>query len=1095
MAEAERIRVLFDNASESEKEAIVKHLFYRELESIRRKPLLDPASYGGAPKVAIYRRPDPENDNGGDEIGLRGGAGPRAPFPTPKSSSSFPASSLRTNTVRNDAYNHRLMRISTIVESVDSHDNKANDEISLRGGAKPTARPTRRSSRISLRMSRNSRSFDNAITDDEHDYGHMRIATVMETIGLADGSDDDDDGTTPFTSGPLTGMRIDVQAIRRNVGYKRPFEDQFPDELRASEIDFLATGYEFSSQEDMYQSPDWLPYLRSYYHETESPVLFSGFPLIEDVVFVKHPNYWYSGALHKKVIHNGQCYWTTIALLVYGNASLWLRVKAEHLAYAEQVLSNPKHPRHAFYKRENTILSGTRATGPAGSHAGAMNWWERLHVPGCWSNDDIITLTANLYCVFVVLYKYKSGPENPQWGKSVYDLRTFGAYNTRHIFLCYYVSFTRHTQDIIDQTLSDVQSENHYQPMVPNDYWAYEFKLPRLTLQSTSKYRLMTAEHQRTKNNGLAHHLRGPKDSLAPLLATPSFKREHLYRAVGYAAPSATSTEPVASVSDTPPRRPLPSARPLRAATASPSPQPASPVYNTPRKRKAPTVDPSEEDGGDNRSSAARKTTPRRSRSSQPPLVKRMRQQILATSTTSTPLSKVTPDPGNAVAYDGDNEPDTSGGAYYRLASRTALTRLRLKDLQRWCNHLPRGVVGKDVARWRKDDCISELMDARLMVRIIRDELQRPTLDVDAKAIFMKVLAPDESAAATPATAAASTPAAVSATASSYQGGSTYQEEDEQDGDGQDNNDTDSVAAPPKAPTPPTPPDHDSAPDLAESEPESEAAPPTPQAKPHRSPPPLRPWKTAASRSIETAPGRVLDTMDSYSTSSAASSGDSTHAPIIIDNAGSDSDATTSEDEAPLPKTTASAATEPRRTPPSPSTLAIAAAATSEAAAAAAIAANIPQKDAAPRHNPFMKSQNPFINNPFRQHPIPQLSPPAPQVQPSWEPPAPKLPASNEDGDEVYSSADESPLAMTAVAIPGLGNYRYNYGRKRMPADTRGRNSGRVVVPAKRRRSSGDEGGGGGGDRAAKRRRSIDVADVQGDKGRNARGESDDDDE
>ncbi|KAK0713692.1 hypothetical protein B0T26DRAFT_753781 [Lasiosphaeria miniovina] len=999
MAEAERIRVLFDKASESEKEAIVKYLFYRELESIRRKPLLDPASYGGARKVTIYRRPDPEDDNGGDEIGLRGSARPHAPSPTPRSSSSFPASNPPTNTVRNDAYNHRLMRISTTVESVDSHDNEADDKISLRGGAKPTAHPTRRSSRIFLRSSRDSRSFDNAITDDKHEYGHMRIATVMETIGLADGSDDEDDETPPFTSGPLTGMRIDVPAIRRNVGYKRPFEDQFSGELRASEIDFLATGYEFSSQEDMYQSPDWLPYLRSYHHETESPVLFSGFPLIEDVVFVKHPNYWYSGALHKKVIHNGQCYWTTIALLIYGNASLWLRVKAEHLSYAEQVLSNPKHPRHALYKRENTILSGTRATGPAGSHAGAMNWWERLHVPGCWSNDDIIALTADLYSVFVVLYKYKSGPENPQLGKSVYDMCTFGAYNTRHIFLCYYVSFTGHTQDATDQTLSDVQSENHYQPMVPNDYWAYEFKLPRLTLQSTSKYRLMTAEHQRTKNNGPAHHLRGPKDSLAPLLATPSFKREHLYRAVGYAAPSATSTEPVARVSGMPPRRPLPSARPLRAVAASPS----------------------------------------------------------------THLSNVTPDPENAVAYDGDNEPDTSGGAYYRVASRTALTRLRLKDLQRWCNDLPCGVVAKDVARWRKDGCISELIDARLMVRIIRDELQRPTLDVDAKAIFMKVSAPDKSAAATPATAAASTPAAASAAASLYQGGKTHQEV----GDDQDDNDADSVAAPPKAPTPPTPPDHDSAPNLAESEPESEAAPPTLQAKPHRSPPPIRPWKTAASRSIETAPGRVLNTTDSYSTSSAASSGDLAQAPIVIDDAGSDSD------EAPLPKTTASAATEPRHTPSSPSAFAIAAAATS--AAAAAVAANTPQKDTAPRHNPFVKSQNPFINNLFGHHLIPQLPLPAPRAQSSWEPPAPKPTVSNEDDEEVYSSADESPLAMTAVAIPWLGNHRYNYGRKRMPTNARGRSIGRAVVPAKRRRS-------------------IDVADVQGNKGRRARAESDNDD-
>ncbi len=81
----------------------------------------------------------------------------------------------------------------------------------------------------------------------------------------------------------------------------------------------------------MFYRVDWLTYLSSY--SGKVPVLYKGFPMVEDVVFAKHPNYWTCIKDHGKLVPDGPCYWTALALLLYGNASLWLRVKAEHLSF------------------------------------------------------------------------------------------------------------------------------------------------------------------------------------------------------------------------------------------------------------------------------------------------------------------------------------------------------------------------------------------------------------------------------------------------------------------------------------------------------------------------------------------------------------------------------------------------------------------------------------------------------------------------------------------------------------------------------------------------------------------------------------------
>ncbi len=39
--------------------------------------------------------------------------------------------------------------------------------------------------------------------------------------------------------------------------------------------------------------------------------------------------------------------------------------------------------------------------------------------------------------MFLVLYKYNT--TDPNWKDKIYDMKTYGAYNNRHIFLCYSV--------------------------------------------------------------------------------------------------------------------------------------------------------------------------------------------------------------------------------------------------------------------------------------------------------------------------------------------------------------------------------------------------------------------------------------------------------------------------------------------------------------------------------------------------------------------------------------------------------------------------------------------------------------------------------
>ncbi|KAK4243868.1 hypothetical protein C7999DRAFT_44404 [Corynascus novoguineensis] len=588
------------------------------------------------------------------------------------------------------------------------------------------------------------------------------LAKVTSVYILDDNDGGDNTEQTPPVSGPLSGMQIDIPEIRKSIGYTKAFEKQFPNEIQVAKEGFLTTGYEHMDQESMFKAPDWLGNLRRFEGRT---ALFKGFPMVEDVVFIKHPNYWQELESHGKLIESGQCYWLAVALLMYGNAYSWLRVKAEHLSFLERVLTNPDHPRHAFYTRENQNIGATRATGPSGASSqwsGKANLWERLQIPGCWVNEDICQLTADLYGVFLVLYKYDSEGTNPQWKGKVYDMKTYGAYNNRHIFLCYY-------------------NENHFQPMIPNEYYASEFKLPRLTLANTEKYGLVTRKRARRARDGPGHHWRA-QPQLVPALVRPSFESEHLARAVGYGQnvnnllprpgrssgpltqpsklgkkdthllansnalksakvagevvsllreeTSAAGTGSGLTQADTLGARnairvlqryidkvtgteltesgchSLPAARRQSAGILA---------FPDPRgKGKRPAVD----DPGPSKSSPKRLRTP---------VTLHIGQSIVPGSNQSTPIPHPTSasQGSHAANNDGQGFQQLSamanlGRTFFRAASKTMLTKQRVARLRRWCLDLELAPGDEIANEWKKERCVHELIGAKAEVRMKR---------------------------------------------------------------------------------------------------------------------------------------------------------------------------------------------------------------------------------------------------------------------------------------------------------------------------------------------------------------------------------------
>ncbi|RKU45818.1 hypothetical protein DL546_006203 [Coniochaeta pulveracea] len=244
--------------------------------------------------------------------------------------------------------------------------------------------------------------------------------------------------------------------------------------------------------------------------------LYRGFPMVEDVTFAVHRN------LHNS-ISGGCCYWTALALLLYGDAEQWLRVKADHLAHFGRVLVNKEHPRYELYTKLNNKMYNVRAGYPANHQdsdqllpAFCANLWMVLKLPGVYVPMQMLDVTADLYEAYITVYSMGLEEEDKN---TVMEVRTRGAYNGRHLAMMY-----------VDG--------NHFRPMVPNEFLSWEFKFPRITRETTKglPYRLGKADgvNHAWRSEFADIKLRGQK---APVIIERGFQPAAAYWAVGLVPP------------------------------------------------------------------------------------------------------------------------------------------------------------------------------------------------------------------------------------------------------------------------------------------------------------------------------------------------------------------------------------------------------------------------------------------------------------------------------------------------------------------------------------------------------------------------------
>lgn len=256
---------------------------------------------------------------------------------------------------------------------------------------------------------------------------------------------------------PQAGIRFDLASLRRDLAGGQaalllPTQESVSEEYRRQT---------FHGQPplafDKAITTNWL---------REAGTLYKGFPMVEKTVFFAANNF--AGL-------RSNCFFKAVAYQVYGGRAFDARVKAEHLQYFSDVLKWPTHPRHEMYTRlnewfyESYVSRPQGQAGDGGSRASielAANFYQLLTVPNCYIPMDMFEVTADLYNLFIVIYTLG---ENGV----VTEMTTKGSYNARHVFMLY--------------------SAKHFQPMVPNDYYASEFQLPRITHYSTLNYPLTRA--------------------------------------------------------------------------------------------------------------------------------------------------------------------------------------------------------------------------------------------------------------------------------------------------------------------------------------------------------------------------------------------------------------------------------------------------------------------------------------------------------------------------------------------------------------------------------------------------------------------------
>ncbi|RYP04507.1 hypothetical protein DL764_004408 [Monosporascus ibericus] len=214
-----------------------------------------------------------------------------------------------------------------------------------------------------------------------------------------------------------------------------------------------------------------------------------GFPLVEGVRFLAPGNHGEP---------EGDCYWRALSFHLYGGDGHWDLVKAEHLAYVHHVLTHEAHPRHALYARHlNARFFDTAAPSPGEgdgdsgcSYSFKANIWQVLHMAHAWTPALMQQVSADLYNICVVTFGARSWASLPSSSPdsssviTVTETTMRGAYNSRHVFLLY-------------------ADDSHFQPMMPTDYYDWEFQYPRPTAADTAQYRFAP---KATSSRGALEH-------------------------------------------------------------------------------------------------------------------------------------------------------------------------------------------------------------------------------------------------------------------------------------------------------------------------------------------------------------------------------------------------------------------------------------------------------------------------------------------------------------------------------------------------------------------------------------------------------------
>ncbi|KAK8079991.1 hypothetical protein PG997_007809 [Apiospora hydei] len=240
---------------------------------------------------------------------------------------------------------------------------------------------------------------------------------------------------------PVVGLRLNQREYLRGIG-SRHWTDPIS---RASDILKKTSWYTPAPIDDKEAiTANWT--------SSGSYRIYKGFPLVEDIEFIVHSN----NPPHDP---DGDCYWRSVSFCLYGSDEHWNIVKAEHLEYLYHVLSEPQHPRYKLYHEHlNGRFFNTSSVDGVSFKA---NIWQLLHLAHAWTPAIVSQITADLYNICVIIFTLLNGVAS--------ETNVRGVHNSRHIFLCF-------------------TSGCHFQPMTPNEYDAWEFRYPRITVDATAKY-------------------------------------------------------------------------------------------------------------------------------------------------------------------------------------------------------------------------------------------------------------------------------------------------------------------------------------------------------------------------------------------------------------------------------------------------------------------------------------------------------------------------------------------------------------------------------------------------------------------------------